>query len=679
MHVIRKLGVAQKLGILTGAILLVIGVFVFLFFPIRQHDDMMGNLRDKSGVISQIVAQGVGTALLFDDASSAQSALEVLPQLQGITFGGVLRSDGTLFVAYQEERAKSRLAALTGLAGADSLIVREEAGEIVAVAPVRNGRTRVGTVVLGTSTRQIDEATTTNRWVAFLVSCVIFAAGFALTWVTVRRWIAQPIAEVVGAAERLAIGDTAVNLQIRTQDELGRLAGAVNTMARNLTDQAMIAERIAAGDLGVEPQQRSTRDILGSAVRNVHATLVAVNAEMKELTGAAVLGRLTSRGRADQFSGAYREIVQGVNATLDAVIKPVQEGSAVLTRMATGDLTARLEGDYHGDHRLIKESINTVGTSLADALRQVSEVVSATAGASSQISASTEQMAAGAQEQTHQAGEVARAVEEMAKTIQENSKNAATTSDVARKAKHAAQDGEGIIKETARTIQEVVTSATTTGSLVETLDHSSHQIGTIIQVIDDIADQTNLLALNAAIEAARAGDQGRGFAVVADEVRKLAEKTTTATKEIAGLITTIQQDTRAALASMVTAKEVVGKGMQKTRESGEALMRIVALTSEAVDRVMHIAAASEEQSRSSEQISRNVEGITKVTGETAQGTQQIARAAEDLNRLTQNLELLIGRFTLGGEERVGRSAGAGRHVARTDQNSVVGHHAAVSA
>ena len=99
--------------------------------------------------------------------------------------------------------------------------------------------------------------------------------------------------------------------------------------------------------------------------------------------------------------------MQGVNETLDAVIKPVQEGSSALAVMATGDLTVRMQGEYQGDLQLIKESINKVGTSLEDALRKVSEAVSATASASSQISSSTEQMAAGAQEQTSQAGEVA--------------------------------------------------------------------------------------------------------------------------------------------------------------------------------------------------------------------------------------------------------------------------------
>ena len=142
-----------------------------------------------------------------------------------------------------------------------------------------------------------------------------------------------------------------------------------------------------------------------------------------------------------KHQGDFRKIVQGVNDTLDAVIKPVQEGSNTLAVMATGDMTARMNGDYRGDLQLIKESINKVGGSLQDALRKVSEAVSATASASSQISSSTEEMAAGAQEQTSQAGEVASAVEEMTKTIMENSKNASIAAETAKQARVSAEAG----------------------------------------------------------------------------------------------------------------------------------------------------------------------------------------------------------------------------------------------
>jgi methyl-accepting chemotaxis protein len=197
-------------------------------------------------------------------------------------------------------------------------------------------------------------------------------------------------------------------------------------------------------------------------------------------------------------------------------------------------------------------------------------------------------------------------------------------------------------------IAEVVQKSALT---VQALGKSSDQIGEIVQVIDDIADQTNLLALNAAIEAARAGEQGRGFAVVADEVRKLAERTTKATKEIAGMIRQIQKDTSGAVESMSKGTEEVEKGKALADKAGESLKEIIKGAEKAVDVITQVAAASEEQSSTSEQISKSIEMINNVTRESTEGIQQIARASEDLSRLTTNLQELISHFNVGSDTR----------------------------
>jgi methyl-accepting chemotaxis protein len=259
-------------------------------------------------------------------------------------------------------------------------------------------------------------------------------------------------------------------------------------------------------------------------------------------------------------------------------------------------------------------------------------------------------MAAGAQEQTSQAGEVASAVEEMTKTIIENSRNAGSAAETAKRAREAAQAGGKVVSETVVGMRGIAAVVKESAATVTELGKSSDQIGEIISVIDDIADQTNLLALNAAIEAARAGEQGRGFAVVADEVRKLAERTTKATKEIAGMIKKIQADTAGAVRSMEEGTQKVEEGIRLADRAGVSLEEIVAVSQKVTDMMTQIAAASEQQSSASEEISKNVGAISTVTSQTATGTQQIARAAEDLNRMTEKLQELVQRFKLGGAE-----------------------------
>ncbi|HUX60190.1 MAG TPA: methyl-accepting chemotaxis protein, partial [Ignavibacteriaceae bacterium] len=320
--------------------------------------------------------------------------------------------------------------------------------------------------------------------------------------------------------------------------------------------------------------------------------------------------------------------------------------------MANGDFTVRVKGSYKGDHQLIKNNINTVNESLSQALQKVSESILATASASNQISASVEEMAAGAGEQTHQTTEVAQAIEQMTRTIIDNTKNASIAADTAKSSGDKAFKGGAVVEDTIQGMMRIAKVVEKSSQTVEALGKSSDEIGEIIQVIDDIADQTNLLALNAAIEAARAGEQGRGFAVVADEVRKLAERTTKATKEIAGMIKQIQKDTVEAVESMKQGKHEVDNGKDMANKAGEVLREIIAEAQKVSDVAALVAAASEEQSASAEEISKNVESISNVTQESAAGSQQIAKSAEDLSNLTSNLENLMSHFKISENHKV---------------------------
>jgi methyl-accepting chemotaxis protein len=479
----------------------------------------------------------------------------------------------------------------------------------------------------------------------FAGSIAIFLS-FLISMYLVQNKISDDLDISIGHLLRLSEGDTSEIASTERKDEIGKLNASMQKLRKSLTDRVELGTQFAQGNLEKEIVLLSDKDLLGKAFQKIKESLRNLVFDAMELSKAAVEGRLEIRGDADRHHGEFKLVITNFNNTLDAIVNPINESGEVLGRMASGDLTARMKGEYHGGYASVKRNINTLGDSIHEAIGDVSNAVRATADAAKEILSSTEQMAAGAQQQSAQSAEVASGVEEMAKTILETTKNSSSAAEYAKEAGAIAREGGKVVTETIDGMDRISESVRNSTETVQALGKSSSEIGEIIQVIDDIADQTNLLALNAAIEAARAGEQGRGFAVVADEVRKLAERTTTATKEIAAMIKQIQKDTSKAVISMDEGTKEVERGRQLTDKAGKSLQKIINATERVVDVVAQVAAASEEQSGAAEQISKSIESISSVTYENAKGVQQIAQASGDLNKLTLNLQDLISRFKI---------------------------------
>lgn len=502
------------------------------------------------------------------------------------------------------------------------------------------------TLAAGIYLQEIHEQILGAQIMLLIFSAVfLFGVSFSVYYIFNSR-IGRRLKKLTDISKVLSTGDVDVVVTTEHEDEIGQLEAAFSVMANGIKESALAASEIAAGRLNNTLVARSEKDVLSLSMNQTTKTLRTLADDIAELIDAGVNGKLDKRANANAHTGEYRNIVDGINRTLDSVVEPVKKSAAVLERLAEGDLTARVREKFKGDHQMIVDSINTVATSLHDAVAEVTNSVHAVASATTEISSSTEELATGAQEQSSQTSEVASAVEEMTKTIFENTKNANTSADLARDAGLKAVEGGTVVNETISGMNQISEVVNRSAQTVYKLGASSDKIGEIVQVIDDIADQTNLLALNAAIEAARAGEQGRGFAVVADEVRKLAERTTKATKEIAQMIKDIQSETQNAVTSMKEGTEEVERGKLKANRAGEMLQIIVRSTEELRDIITQVAAANEQQSATVEQISKNIESINLVTQESTNGLHQIAQTADDLNHLTENLQHLINRFRI---------------------------------
>ena len=328
--------------------------------------------------------------------------------------------------------------------------------------------------------------------------------------------------------------------------------------------------------------------------------------------------------------------------------------------LAEGDLTHRIDAESGDEIGEVARALNVAFERMGEAVAEINQHAETIASASEEISSSAGQISSSSETQRQQVMQVATAMQEMGSTVQQVSDNSSQAADNAQVSGNVAIEGGKIVEETIVVIRELADSTRATAHKIEELGKSSDSIGRIIGTIDDIADQTNLLALNAAIEAARAGEQGRGFAVVADEVRKLAERTTTATKEIAGMIETIQHETKAAVDAMRTETGRVDAGVEAASKAGEVLSTIITSAGTQHEMITHIATAATEQAAATEQVNGNMEQISRMVQQSAVSAEESAKACQDLSSLAFDLQQVVSKFKVEGGNAGRRHKGGKR-------------------
>lgn len=484
----------------------------------------------------------------------------------------------------------------------------------------------------------------------FILAGSILLLSLAIWYIsnTISSPIIRLSKDVADAADQ---GMIHIDTDINSQDEIGHLLASLRKMMQTIRDKAEVAEQISKGNLEVEVNIISEEDRLGTSMQRMKESIESLVTDSEKLAHAALNGDLEYRADTSQHKGEFKTILEEINSTIDSLLHAVHEAADVLEMVANKDLSARMTGEYQGDHAELKTVLNLAVENLDSMMKQISESLRSHFEAANEISQLTDQIATGIEMQTIQTGKVATAVEEMTSTILETSTNASVMSETAEQSKNSAVEGGEVVSQTIMGMKSISDKVNQSAEVVETLGKSSQEIGDIIEVINDIANQTNLLALNAAIEAARAGEQGRGFAVVADEVRKLAERTTKATKEIEDMINKIQFDTNAAVNSMEEGTVETSKGINLADRAGEALEQIVDISQEVTEKVSQIASANEQQHSVSEIISKNIEEINSISQQTASGMEIISQNVEDFKDLTEELRNLNDSFKLSDETK----------------------------
>ncbi len=444
-------------------------------------------------------------------------------------------------------------------------------------------------------------------------------AGFLDSADTLRGHLAAMPTEVLDADERAAFA--------AIEDQWA---------AFFVVDSQAVAAYAADGEAAVETGDQL---ILGPGW-DVYYEVFVLTAELRDSVGARVAAAATA---ADEQRAQARlvmivAILLGAIATCALalvvsrrIVRPLGAVVEVAEAMAAGDLT-RTTGVARADE--VGRAAAALDSAVADLRAVLSSVVGsadAVAASSEELSASSARISASAAETSAQSGVVSGAAEEV-------SRNVATVAAGAEQMGASIREIASNAAEASEVATRAVTAAESTTGTVAKLGESSAEIGNVVKVITSIAEQTNLLALNATIEAARAGDAGKGFAVVANEVKELAQETAKATEDIAKRVEAIQHDTTAAVGAIEEISSIVAQISDRQTTIASAVEEQTATTNE-------MSRSVQEAASGTGQIADNITGVSTAAGSTTEALTQSRTAVDELARMAADLRTTVARFT----------------------------------
>ncbi|MET7426619.1 methyl-accepting chemotaxis protein [Dactylosporangium sp. NPDC005555] len=439
---------------------------------------------------------------------------------------------------------------------------------------------------------------------------------------------------VLAAADRLQKGIdqyAARGVQATQQPLVAALRQAVTDL-HGVRDTKLMPAAVDSDNAAFESAYKSAAEPLIRAANDALDGLAAI-----ESTSAAA----AAKHNADQYSTSRTTIVACLVCgcliaaalgwvTVRRIVGPIRQVGGVLTMMADGDLTGRLDVGSRDEVGVMAGALNRATQSMRTAVQALGRTSSSLAAAAEQLSGASTQIAASAAQTSGQVAVVVTAADEVTRNVHTVS---AGSQEMSLSIREISQNA----NEAALVVGEAVSAARATDATVSKLGASSQEIGNVVKTITSIAEQTNLLALNATIEAARAGDAGKGFAVVATEVKDLAQETARATEDISRRVAGIQADTDTAVGAI--------------RDIGEIISKIN-------DYQLTIASAVEEQTATTAEMNRGVAEAAGGIGEiassigavaaaaqvTTEGVAESQRTSAELARMSHEVQTLVANF-----------------------------------
>jgi len=438
-----------------------------------------------------------------------------------------------------------------------------------------------------------------------------------------QNMIAEAQQIVEAAAKR---GDFSVKMKV--DDKVGHnktLAELLNNLTHvtdsGLKDIMHVVMALSHGDLS----QKITKEYPGlfdEAKQGVNGTVDALNKIVEEIhqlvQAAAKNGDFSVRMNLNEKQGYTRTLSELLNQLSEVTDTGLRDVVHVAEALANADLTRSIDKESPGLFGQTQSAVNLTVKNLQVLVKQIQEAVNSISTASQEIASGNTDLSRRTEEQASSLEKTAASMEEITSTVKQNAENAKQANQLAAGASHIAIKGGEVVSQVVHTMSSI--------------SDSSRKIVDIISVIDGIAFQTNILALNAAVEAARAGEQGRGFAVVASEVRNLAQRSAAAAKEVKALIN--------------DSVEKVAVGTNLADKAGKTMEEVVSSVKRVTDIMAEISAASVEQSSGIELVNQAINQMDDVTQQNAALVEEAAAAAESLQEQSESLASAVSVFKM---------------------------------
>lgn len=614
MKILNFKTIGTKIIAIATAVIILIVFAIVIRVAISEQKGFTDELKNKGDSLAKFMAKVAPASILTYDVSMLDSYVRELTKDKEVIYAVILNKDGN-FLSYYLDNEKKAVAGLKERKEDIKGFIKDISAmkDVVEIEqPVIYQNEIIGAVKIGLTKQFLNQKIKEQILAIIFVSLFGIILAIISIAMFVRKRMVQPLQNDVAFAHGIASGDLSKRVEIKTDDELGALGGALNKMVEDLRG---IISKI----------KTSVTDVTGISDQ-------LADASQKLFDGSNIQSQSTESTSASitQMNSSIKLVA---NST-DDLLRAADESSSTILEMTTSIAE-------------IASSTNTL-----------SSLVENTSSSIEEMSASMKEIAENVVVLSTSSEETASAISEIITTIKEidvNADKSAALSESVRE--EASESGIKAIEKTMNGIDKIVKSVDSTGAIINKLGERSLQIGKILTVIDDVTNQTNLLALNAAIIAAQAGEHGRGFAVVADEIKDLAERTSASTKEIAQMIESIQNEVQEAVKSVKVGAISAVEGMELSKEATKTLNKILERANESAQMTLEIKRATKEQTKGANLVNKLVQTTTRMvkeiehaTLEQKKGSEQIMQAVERMRDVSKQVQQAIIEQTKGNKQ-----------------------------